>query len=191
MVYLNTEVESLNPERALEAVSPQRREAALRYVKESDRKLSLAAYRLLQEALEKEYGIREAPVFGFGPHGKPFLRDFPHIHFNLSHCPGVAMCAVDTAPVGCDVEAVPAALDRDLCSHVCNAQELEEVLGAPSPERAFTTLWTRKEAFLKYTGEGLTDGLKELLLSPAAKAVRLETVTAPDGSYVYTVCRKK
>ena len=106
MIYLNTHPEDLNIDLALKQVSPQRREAALRYMRDIDRKLSLAAFLLLMEGLEKEYGISEPPVLAFGPHGKPFLRDYPHIHFNLSHCSRAALCVVGDAPVGCDVETV-------------------------------------------------------------------------------------
>lgn len=189
MIYLNCHTEKLDLNEALSLVSPQRREQVLRYVKESDRRLSLAAYLLLQQALREEYGIIDSLHFGFGPHGKPFLKDYPHIHFNLSHCPGAALCVVEASPVGCDIECVPPVLDDDLCRWVCSDQELAQIRQSACPTVAFTRLWTRKEAFLKFTGEGLTDRLKKLLLLPEAKAVSFETVKAPDGTWVYTVCR--
>ena len=36
--------------------------------------------------------------------GKPWLPAFPGIHFNISHCDGLAVCAFDNTPVGVDVE---------------------------------------------------------------------------------------
>ena len=184
MVYLNDHTEGLDIGRALERVSLQRRQLALRYVKASDRRLSLAVYLLLQEALEKEYGVTGDLTFGFGPHGKPFLKDYPQIHFNLSHCPGVALCVVSDAPVGCDVEGVPSVLDLDVCRRVFSEEEQTLILASPSPTLSFACLWTQKEAFLKYTGEGLTD------LFPIVKDVRSETIIAPSGAYVYTICRQ-
>ena len=189
MVYLNPHIEDINIGKALQEVSPQRREQAMRYLFEQDRKLSLAAYLLLCQGLREEYGIAEPPVFTFGPAGKPFLRDYPHIHFNLSHCPAAALCAIDSAPVGCDIENVQPVLDEAVCRQVCSREELTEIRNAPHPALAFTRLWTQKEAFLKYTGEGLRGHLGELLLSPEAKAVDFQTVVAADNSYVYTVCR--
>ena len=121
MIYLDTHTEALDIDRALMDVSPQRREAALRYVKASDRRQSLAAYLLLCRALKEEYGITEPPVFDFGPHGKPFLKDYPSIHFNLSHCPGAALCVIAPAPVGCDIEAVPSRLDWDVLIYYIQA----------------------------------------------------------------------
>ncbi len=189
MVSLNTHPEDLDIRQALNQVGPQRREAALRYVRESDRKLSLAVFLLLMEALEKEYGITEPPVFAFEPHGKPYLRDYPHIHFNLSHCSRAALCVVGERPVGCDIETVGRALDMDLCDHCCSPAEREAILASPRPEEAFCTLWTRKEAFLKWSGDGLNDRLPDLLSSPEALAAHFDSVVSPDGSFVYTICK--
>lgn len=189
MIYLKEHPEDLNITLALKQVGPQRREAALRYVHEIDRKLSLAAFQLLMEGLEKEYGITEPPVLAFGPHGKPFLRDEPRIHFNLSHCPCAALCVIGDAPVGCDIERVETPLDMDLVHHCCSPAEQASILASERPEIAFYTLWTRKEAFLKWTGEGLTDHLPELLSSPGAASAHFESFLSPDASYVYTLCR--
>ncbi len=189
MIYLDTRVDEMDLAAALEQVGDWRREVALRYVKDDDRRLSLSVYMLLRSALEREYGITVQPEFDYGPHGKPFLRDYPHIHFNLSHCRGAALCVVGDAPVGCDIERVEAKVDMEVCRYCCNENEVEAILGSDNPQLAFFTLWTRKEAFLKYTGEGLTNNLPGLLLTPEALSVRFETYTAEDGALVYTICR--
>ena len=189
MLYLNPHPLEINVCQALALVSPQRRSLALRYRREEDRKLSLAAYLLLREALEKEYGIQEPPEFVSSPYGKPFLRDYPEIHFNLSHCLSAVLCAVDRAPVGCDIEKVEAPLDMDLCHQACSPEEMQTILEAPDPALAFFTLWTRKEAFLKLLGTCLSDNLPGVLASEEAQIVDFDTHLAPDASYVYTVCR--
>lgn len=189
MIYLNTHPEQLNVAHTLGLVSAQRRDKALRYLREEDRQLSLAVYRLLQEALEKEYGIIQPPELAFGPQGKPFLRNYPQIHFNLSHCPGAALCVVGDAPLGCDIERVEGCLDEALCRQCCSQEEMEAILRAENPPLAFCLLWTRKEAFLKYTGEGLTDHLPGLLDLPRAATVHFESHVLPERSLVYTICR--
>ena len=182
MTYLNDNIESLDLPEALRRVSPQRATHALRYRHERDQRLSLAAYLLLMEGLEKEYGIKEPPEFLFGPHGKPSLKKHPHIHFNLSHCPRAALCVISHRPVGCDVECVPEALDMDLCRHCFNNQELASIFSSPSPTIAFTTLWTKKEALLKLTGQGLASGFSIL----NSQSLIFNSHIAPDHSYVYT-----
>lgn len=185
MLYLNDHIEDINVADALKRVGAQRAAYALRYRQEHDRRLSLAVYLLLQEALKKEYGIREVPEFIYGPHGKPALKGHPEIHFNLSHCRQAALCVVSDRPVGCDVESVPAVLDMDLCRYCFNEEETAGILSSENPPLAFTKLWTRKEAYLKLTGEGLTDNLPRISVIPHP----LQTFTAPDNSYAYSVCQ--
>jgi 4'-phosphopantetheinyl transferase len=189
MIYLNDHIEELEMEEALRAVSPQRRQLALRFRHERDQRLSVAAYLLLMQALKAEYGIDSPQEFLFSPHGKPTLKDYPDIHFNLSHCPRAALCVVSDSPVGCDVEAIPERLDTDLCRYCCSDAEYDAILRAERPTAAFTALWTRKEAFLKLTGQGLTKELPTLFSTRGnalRNTVKFQTFTAADGTYIYS-----
>lgn len=189
MIYLNDHIEEIDVEQALSVVSEERRRYALRYRQECDRRLSLAVYLLLCEALQKEYGILEPPEFVFGPHGKPALKGYPDIHFNLSHCRRAALCVVSDQPVGCDVECVPDKLDMDLCRYCFSDEEVTAITADAHPTIAFTELWTKKEALLKLRGDGLTKELPSLLSSRLADDVMFQTHIAADRSYLYTVCR--
>lgn len=113
-----------------------------------------AARRLLALALEEGYGLAAIPPMALGPCGKPSFPDYPHIHFNISHSGRYALCAVGSAEVGLDVEALrprAAALPR----RVFTAEEYRwfEAQGADWP--AFYTLWTRKESWCKQCGGGV------------------------------------
>ena len=191
MVYLNDAIDAIDVGSALRAVSPQRREKALRYRQLRDQKLSLAVYLLLAEGLAKEYGIHDPPEFAFGPHGKPRLANHPGIHFNLSHCREAALCVIADTPVGCDIESVPSTLDMDLCRRCFNPAEIALIAGDERPALAFAQLWTQKEAFLKLIGEGLSDGLPDLLSGDRTENVFFETHTSSGGGYVYTICRRR
>ena len=189
MVYLNDHIEELNVSEALQKVSAQRAEYALRYRQMHDQQLSLAVYMLLIEGLEREYGIKGMPEFIYGSHGKPEIKGHSDIHFNMSHCKRTALCVIDDVPIGCDVESVPKDLDMDVCRYCFNEDEITEILGSAYPTLAFTTLWTKKEAFLKLTGDGLTNDLPILLCSAQAQEVTFQTHIASDKSYVYSICR--
>ena len=188
MLYLNDHIDNIDIAQSLQLVSCQRRHKTLRYRHDLDRRLSLAVYLLLQEALRTEYGIMEAPEFVFGAHGKPALKAHPEIHFNMSHCSMAALCVTGDNPVGCDVETVPDELDMDVCRYCFSETEIRHILSSSNPPLAFTKLWTCKEALLKLTGEGITDNLPTLLSSPEAQRVTFHTIVAPDGRYAYTVC---
>ena len=185
---LNDDIDSIDLSVALGQVSAQRAAYALRYRQAHDQRLSLAVYLLLQQALRSEYGIQEAPEFVFGPHGKPELKDYPDIHFNLSHCSRAALCVVSSQPVGCDVETVPSELDMDVCRYCFNEEETAYITASDCPTLAFTELWTRKEAFLKWSGQGLTPDLPSLFCTHLANEVPFQTYCAKDLSYVYSIC---
>jgi 4'-phosphopantetheinyl transferase len=113
--------------------------------------------------------------FAYGPFGKPFLApDFSTraVRFNLSHSGDIALVAVTAdRDVGIDVELIRE-LPRPfpMVNALFSCTERNWVMGLPAPERAhaFFLLWTRKEAFLKALGHGVSSGLNELDLLSAS-----------------------
>ncbi|MFC4036167.1 4'-phosphopantetheinyl transferase family protein [Streptomyces polygonati] len=106
----------------------------------------------------REVCVERAPCAHCGgPHGRPVVPG-DALHFSLSHCADLSLLAFATAPVGVDVEAVPAprtvAETTDVL-HPREAAELALLLPADRPV-AFTRVWTRKEAYLKGRGVGLS-----------------------------------
>lgn len=133
----------------------QKKIESLRFGK--DRLLSLGAGILLKIGLER-YGISEREaVICLGEHGKPYLRDYPNLHFNLSHSGSMVMAAFSDVPVGCDVEKIGEA--RLPVAHRFFApEELKRLEQAPPGEernRLFFRFWTLKESVLKATGNGM------------------------------------
>ena len=187
MIYINDQTGQMDLDGALAAVSRQRRDHAMRYRSVHDRRLSVAAYQLLQQGLSAEYGITEPPSFGFGPHGKPVFEAYPHIHFSLSHCHEAAACVIASSPVGIDVESL-SHYDAGLVPQVMNRDEQREIAASPRPEYAFIRLWTMKESLLKMTGEGMTGDMRHVLdgLSVGSASVRFHTTVFP--GFICTVC---
>jgi 4'-phosphopantetheinyl transferase len=182
VLYLDDHINELDLEAALEAVGPERREYALRYRQEQDRRQCLAAYLLLQRALLLEYGIQQVPPFIYGPNGKPAFDGYPDIHFNLSHCSEAVACVIAPHPVGVDVECIDK-YDKELAQHTMNDEEYSEILSSPQPEITFTKFWTMKESLLKLTGEGISKDIRMLLSD--AERYRFHTVDL--GRYICTV----
>ncbi len=118
------------------------------------------------------------------PHGKPTLAGGGP-GFSFSHAGAVVGVAVlDGGSVGLDVEPVRALPDLDsMARHV----------GAPAEPAAFFRAWTRKEALLKATGDGLASPMAAIVLDDGGVAawtgdgapdgpVWLRDLVAPDGS---------
>ena len=173
----------------LRRLPPQRYDKAMTYRFHADRKRCVRAYMLLWEGLSREYGVVRPPVFDFGSHGKPVLRDDPGLHFSLSHSGNAVLCALDRHPVGADIEMIHRRGLEHLLT-VFSDPERTSIEQAASPELYFTRLWTRKESYLKLTGEGLT-GTKALREIPTEDTdrVRFETVIREAEGFVYSVCQ--
>lgn len=93
------------------------------------------------------------------PHGKVRVVAPHPPELSVSHSGDVVLVAVHRgAPIGVDVERVDPDLDTaSLSGFVLSPEEAEVVGSVPAADRtrAFTTYWTRKEAVLKATGDGL------------------------------------
>ncbi len=182
MIYINDKIYDFDLQVALAELSGQRREQALKFKHELGQRTCVAAYLLLCEGLQKEYGIIEKPVFEYGEHGKPSLVGYPHIHFNLSHCREAVICILSDQPVGIDIESIHT-FKQPLVDYTMNEDEAHQIEQAESPELEFIKLWTQKEAVLKLTGEGISRDLKSVLLNPPAS---LTTIVSPGFRYVYS-----
>jgi 4'-phosphopantetheinyl transferase len=91
------------------------------------------------------------------------------LHFNLAHSEGVGVLAVtQTGQVGVDVEQVRRLLDfKELVTQFFSLREAAEFLRLEREQQpaAFFNLWTRKEALLKATGEGIAHSLNRVEVS--------------------------
>lgn len=189
MYLLRDDIASLDEqqtERLLLSLPEWRREVAMRYKHLAGRRESATAYLLLLEALQQQYGINEAPHFVIGPHGKPSLLEFPHIHFNTSHCHKAVICAVGDTPVGVDIEGRRSIRDS-LVDYTMNAAEKERIARAEDPEMEFLKLWTAKEAVVKLSGEGIQDNIRDILTLAKDRNISVHTYINTEKDYVYSL----
>ncbi len=161
------EIRSLLP-----VIPPWRLEKARSFKKEADKRESVLSFALLMWALYRECGVTEPVEFGYLPGGKPFLKDRPGIHFNISHCREAVACVVARDPVGVDVERRGRYGDT-LARATMNEGELSRIGEAEDADLEFTRLWTRKEALLKLTGEGVGKDMKNVI--PGHPEITLRT----------------
>lgn len=132
-------------------------------------------------------------AFAYGPHGKPALKDWPAMGFNLSHTRSLALCAVALhRAVGVDIEYRRRLVDADaVARRFFAAEEYAVYASLPPGQRAagFFNAWTRKEAFIKAIGDGLSRPLGEFLVTLRPGNVpRLLTIkTAPQETNRWTL----
>ena len=165
----------------LPLVDEQRRREALRYKHLFGQFACLKSWLMLEELL-KPLGINDLEM-NFNAHGKPYLIRYPDVHFNLSHCKNGIAVAVDSSPVGIDIES----FHRDneaLIRRTMNDAEIEAIQTSPNPTAAFTQLWTQKEAVLKLRGTGIVNDLHGVL---DGKDYLLESHINEEKQYAWTV----
>ena len=126
---------------------------------------SLCAFECLLE-LCAEHGIAPTAVsIAKTELGRPYFSSHPHVDFNVSHTDlyvAVALATSEGERVGIDVEDASRFIERSdtaltkIAKRFFAKKELAELEKSDAPNEKFIELWTRKEAYLKYTGDGIS-----------------------------------
>lgn len=159
-------------EKLRKMLSPDEQQRADRFYFERDRKHFIAGRGILRKILGQYLGLDPAQIqFSYRPRGKPELANTEikqNLNFNLSHSQGLALYAVSRSQtVGIDLEYTRSMPDAEqLAKRFFSASEYQVIRTLPDEQKqtAFFNAWTRKEAYLKATGEGLI-GLAEVEVS--------------------------
>lgn len=153
---------------------------ANRFHFEQDRHHFIAARGILRVILGSYLSLGPKRLkFIYTPHGKPKIlneTDCGYLKFNLSHSHGLALYAVTLGrEVGIDIERVRANLSCEkIAKRFFSPVEFEMLVSLPPSERieGFFNCWTRKEAYIKAIGEGLSIPLDQfdVTLNPRDEA---------------------
>lgn len=143
-----------------------------------DRKNYIAAHGAMREILSLYLEICPQNIeFETNSYGKPFLcGGKSDISFNLSHSGELALLAITKgSKIGVDIELIRADIAAEnLAEQVFSTLEIETWRNLPEnfKAKAFFDCWTRKEAFIKAVGKGLSYPLKDfsVAFSPCEQA---------------------
>ena len=147
------------------------------YLRDADKARFLLGVTLVRRVLASRFSLPAARVvldrtcLECGkPHGKVRAAG---VELSVTHSGDLVGVAVAEQPVGLDVEKVDLGVDVDAVARVAFTDaEVRELSGYDgiAKARAFTTYWTRKEAVVKATGEGLRGDLR----APAPDSVQVQ-----------------
>lgn len=146
-------------EQALPYLDDKRRGRIRRLRVPLKRAQCVAAGLLLTHVLG-ENGV--APTLTYGENGKPCLSDRPDTYFSITHSDKWVFLAVADCEIGIDAQ-MPRRVCPRLAARSTSPEELAWVKEDTEPH--FTRLWTMKEAYLKYTGTGLSVPIREVMIS--------------------------
>ncbi|MBQ9742632.1 MAG: 4'-phosphopantetheinyl transferase superfamily protein [Ruminococcus sp.] len=190
MIYRIQNISALTQEEYLEGykqMSPERQAKADRYTRTDDKRRCVFAHSLLQEMLRDT--SQSLPVaIVTDPKGKPRALH-SSVQFSISHSGNYVACVTDSSPVGIDIQTI-GNVSPSTIRHTCTEQELLFVWGnnrneitSPDIILRFLQVWTAKEAYLKYTGQGITAGLRSIAVADESGILR----TLPTGQKLITI----
>lgn len=166
-------------------VEKEKQERLATFKFKKDRDLMLVGGLLAKHAIATVFGIDFSSIqIAIGEHGKPYVSNLPHIHFNISHSGDWVICAVYDKAVGVDIQKMK---DTDFASIAKRAftKEEQDTFNKASKEDVktqFYKIWTAKESYIKLLGTGLKD-----LRSDIPPCVCVDTFLATQG-YMVSVC---
>lgn len=126
---------------------------------------SVTGHVLLERLMEQEYGIvlsdEEEPV-KVEVGGKPYLNRHRELQFNISHSGVYVICAVGKTPLGIDIQYQKKGDYRRTGKRIMTPEEWKQYEASGFLEDVFFQCWTKKESYLKYTGEGIRRDMRML-----------------------------
>ena len=158
---------SVSADVAADCLTPEEKSRAARFHFPRDATHWAACRAALRQILGEEIGMKpvEVPLI-FSEFGKPLLAPpFDSIHFNLSHCPDLAIVALgNDGPLGVDIESTSRASELLGCENsFCHPEEIRSLSADPDARAVqLLRIWTAKEALLKALGTGLSQPPEEV-----------------------------
>jgi 4'-phosphopantetheinyl transferase len=171
-----------------QVLSADERNRAARFHFARDRQHYTAARALLRLILAGYLGVEPTEIaFSYSKKEKPSLapeHSASNLTFNLSHSGGVALYAFSRVrEVGIDIELARRDFDvQGIARRFFSAHEQEQLSSLPADEResAFYRCWTRKESYVKATGDGLSLPLSQFDVSLERGSANALVATRPD-----------
>jgi 4'-phosphopantetheinyl transferase len=156
------------------SLSPEEQQRAAAFRFERDKTFFVIGRGLLRSLLGWYVSCAPEHIrFKYGTKGKPALAySKSKVHFNLAYSAGRVLYAVsEDCELGVDLELVRPLSDiASIAKHFFSPTEYQDLFSVPGDKRteAFFNCWTRKEAYVKATGYGLSVPLNrsEVSLSP-------------------------
>lgn len=175
-------------------LSPDEIKRAAAFIFERDSRKFIVARTTLRQLLGRYLNIDpQAVKFTYADKGKPSVAAAPSLQFNVSHSHELALYAFgNTQPLGIDLEHKRQVTDMHGIARG-NFSARENVMFNALPDYlktdAFFNCWTRKEAYIKALGEGLSHPLDtfDVTLAPGEPARLIEVHGYPDEAVQWTL----
>lgn len=121
-------------------------------------------------------------------YGKPYLKGYKNFHFNISHTRNAIIVAVSRTSVGVDIEKIRKAETKIAKRFFTQTEQSYVSEFAEKVDKRFYEIWTKKEAHIKYIGEGLKIPLRSF--DVFNKRISKQIQTFIKEGYIISICNK-
>jgi len=145
------------------------------FLRQEDKTRALVGQIMIRNAILDKLNIPNSTIrFEYNAYGKPALPGYPEFHFNLSHAGDWIALAVDSQPIGVDVERIKD-MDMDIAKRFFSKREYTDLMAKQPAQRIsyFFDLWTLKESYIKAVGMGLSLPLDSFSMVFAEDEIRI------------------
>ncbi|KYH33964.1 4'-phosphopantetheinyl transferase sfp [Clostridium tepidiprofundi DSM 19306] len=143
----------------------------------------------VKDYIRSKYNVLDVGIF-ISPTGKPFLTGIDDLYFSISHAKKATAIVIANRSIGIDLEKIHVSYAKIINSFFGPKEKkfiLEKGLELNAMNQAFYQIWTRKEAFCKCIGEGITrKNLSVDTLDLCGYSIESFAI----NDYVLTICTK-
>jgi len=144
-------------------ISSEKKHKIDKFINKEDKIRTLIGEILIRTIIVKQLGIKNENIkFEKNKYGKPYLKEYPMINFNISHSGDFVVCATHDKPIGIDIEEIKKIEYGNISKNFFALSEFNYIIKQKLDIQLskFYEIWTLKESYIKCCGQGLSIPLK-------------------------------
>lgn len=152
-------------------ISEEKRQRINKFNRRIDKLRAIYGELIIAYMVMKEKNIKNKHIsFTKNKYGKPFLKGYNNLHFNISHSEEYVVCALSSNNIGIDIEKIQNIDFEAISKQFFSEQEQKYILGnneiySINPLNRFYNIWTLKESYIKFLGIGMSMELNKFSLN--------------------------
>lgn len=147
----------------MDKINSDKREKIHKFIFIKDKIRALVSEILLRTIFIKDFGLSDKNIeISRNEYGKPYLQEYEEFNFNISHSGDFVVCAIDSNPIGVDIEQITDIDFKSIMKSFFQEDDIEFVLSGDESQQLhrFYDIWTLKESYIKAEGKGLSIPLR-------------------------------
>lgn len=171
----------------LSFLSKERQKQLMKLNYDIDKKLSLFAEIIVRIIICQKLNVNNSKlVFEKNEYGKPYIKGYTNLYYNISHTRNAIVVAFSDKPVGVDIEKVKH-IESQIAKRFFTFEEQMYISKYPEKiDKHFYEVWTKKEAYIKYLGQGLSIKLNSFNVFSNVISKQIKSFEIDD--YIVSVC---